>query len=41
MRWPLDHVFVTDEFSVQKLEKLSDIGSDHFPIYIELVLEGQ
>ncbi|MCG2431859.1 endonuclease/exonuclease/phosphatase family protein [Aequorivita xiaoshiensis] len=41
MRWPLDHVFVTDEFSVKKLERLSDIGSDHFPMYIELVLEGQ
>lgn len=38
MRWPLDHVFVTEEFQVEKLERLSKIGSDHFPIYVELVL---
>lgn len=37
-RWPLDHVFVTKEFTLNKLERLSDIGSDHFPIYTELVL---
>ena len=38
MRWPLDHVFVTKEFRLKKLERLSKIGSDHFPIYVELVL---
>lgn len=38
MRWPLDHVFVSEEFSLKKLERLPTIGSDHFPIYIELVL---
>ena len=38
MRWPLDHVFVTEEFRLKKLERLSKIGSDHFPIYVELVL---
>lgn len=39
MRWPLDHVLVTDDFSLHKLERLPDIGSDHFPVYVELVLE--
>lgn len=37
-RWPLDHVFVTKEFKLKSLERLSKIGSDHFPIYVELVL---
>ncbi|HKK38248.1 MAG TPA: endonuclease/exonuclease/phosphatase family protein [Cryomorphaceae bacterium] len=36
MRWPLDHVFVTEEFQLMELERLSDIGSDHFPIYVKL-----
>jgi endonuclease/exonuclease/phosphatase (EEP) superfamily protein YafD len=39
MRWPIDHVFVTKEFSLHRLERLPEIGSDHFPIYVELVLE--
>lgn len=38
LKWPLDHVFVTKEFKLKSLEKLYDIGSDHFPIYVELVL---
>ena len=38
MRWPLDHVFVTEEFQLKKLERLPKIGSDHFPIFVELVL---
>ena len=37
-RWPLDHVFVTNEFRLKKLELLPHIGSDHFPYYVELVL---
>jgi endonuclease/exonuclease/phosphatase (EEP) superfamily protein YafD len=38
MRWPLDHVFVTQEFKLKKIERLEKVGSDHFPIYVELVL---
>ena len=38
MRWPLDHVFVTEEFKLKQLERLTSINSDHFPIYVELVL---
>jgi len=38
MRWPLDHVFVTEEFKLKKLERLQHIESDHFPIFVELEL---
>ncbi|WP_020570418.1 endonuclease/exonuclease/phosphatase family protein [Neolewinella persica] len=41
MRWPIDHVFVTRQFALSRLERLSKIGSDHFPIYVELVLEDK
>ena len=39
MRWPLDHYFVTKEFSLLKLKRLSEFGSDHFPMYAEFVLQ--
>ena len=38
LRWPLDHVFVTSHFRLAELKRLPDIGSDHFPMYAELVL---
>ncbi|RFP63960.1 hypothetical protein D0N36_16540 [Hymenobacter lapidiphilus] len=38
MRWPLDHLFVTQEFRLVRLERLPDIGSDHFPLLAEVVL---
>lgn len=38
MRWPLDHIFLTKEFQLIKLERLPSIGSDHFPIYAEIML---
>lgn len=33
LRWPLDHYFVTKEFSLLKLERLPEFNSDHFPMY--------
>ncbi|TGE01992.1 endonuclease [Methylobacterium nonmethylotrophicum] len=36
LRWPLDHVFFTEHFLLSRLERLPDIGSDHFPILIAL-----
>ena len=39
LRWPLDHVLVTDEWRVVDLALGSDVGSDHFPFYVELALE--
>lgn len=38
LRWPLDHYFVTKQFSLSKLERLPDYGSDHFPMLAEFVL---
>jgi endonuclease/exonuclease/phosphatase (EEP) superfamily protein YafD len=35
-RYPLDHVFHSKHFELVRLERLPHIGSDHFPILIEL-----
>ncbi|MGB3776904.1 MAG: endonuclease/exonuclease/phosphatase family protein [Tunicatimonas sp.] len=40
MRWPLDHVYVSDEFRVVSFRRLGYFGSDHFPLYVELALPG-
>lgn len=39
IRFPLDHVFHSNHFRLAKLERLPNIGSDHFPIHIALTLE--
>ncbi len=36
MRWPLDHLFVSDDFKLAELHRLESIGSDHFPMFAEL-----
>lgn len=36
MRWPLDHVFHSADFGLVELKRLPSIGSDHFPIMVEL-----
>ena len=41
LRWPLDHVFCSPDFTVVSLARLCDIGSDHFPIEAVLCLEPQ
>jgi endonuclease/exonuclease/phosphatase (EEP) superfamily protein YafD len=35
-RFPLDHVFHSDEFKLIGLRVLDHVGSDHFPVLIEL-----
>lgn len=35
-RFPLDHVFHSDEFRLIELRVLPHVGSDHFPVLIEL-----
>ncbi|WP_037324981.1 endonuclease/exonuclease/phosphatase family protein [Salinimicrobium terrae] len=40
-RWPLDHVFHSDDFLLDNLKRLDDIGSDHFPIFIKLVYDPE
>ncbi|MCC2548102.1 endonuclease/exonuclease/phosphatase family protein [Hymenobacter sp. BT175] len=37
--WPLDHVFHSAHFKVAAIERLPHIGSDHFPIYLQLSYE--
>lgn len=37
-RWPLDHIFCSGHFRLQKIKRMSSIGSDHFPIFLQLYL---
>jgi endonuclease/exonuclease/phosphatase (EEP) superfamily protein YafD len=39
MRWPLDHVFHSDHFLLGDMQRLRAFGSDHFPVYVRLVLQ--
>ncbi|PRQ02175.1 hypothetical protein ENSA5_26340 [Enhygromyxa salina] len=36
MRWPLDHVFFSEELRLVEMRRLGRFGSDHFPILITL-----
>jgi endonuclease/exonuclease/phosphatase (EEP) superfamily protein YafD len=36
LRWPLDHIFVSDTFVLRRLQRLPAFGSDHFPVYVAL-----
>ena len=41
VRWPLDHIFHSAHFKLVKMQRLTKIGSDHFPIFIELELQPE
>ncbi len=41
MRWPLDHVFHSAHFRLGELRRLESFGSDHFPLFSELVLDAE
>jgi endonuclease/exonuclease/phosphatase (EEP) superfamily protein YafD len=41
LRWPLDHVFHSNHFRLAELRKLGHVGSDHFPVLIDLAYEPQ
>lgn len=40
-RWPLDHLFITEEFVLADLEVLDPVGSDHLPVFTRLCLEPE
>ena len=39
LRWPLDHIFCSSHFQLVDLKRLPPMGSDHFPILLEVVLD--
>lgn len=39
LRYPLDHIFHSPHFTVRRIHRLPNIGSDHFPMLIDLRLE--
>lgn len=40
-RFPLDHVFHSPDFALIQIRRLAYVGSDHFPMLVELVLQEQ
>lgn len=38
VRWPLDHVFHSNHFSLKSMQRLDAHGSDHFPILVDFAL---
>lgn len=41
LRFPLDHVFISTDFKLKKISRLSNFNSDHFPIFIQLQYESR
>ncbi len=39
LRWPLDHIFISDDFRIRTIRLGNDIGSDHFPFFTQLTFE--
>ncbi|WP_379922391.1 endonuclease/exonuclease/phosphatase family protein [Erythrobacter sp. R86502] len=33
LAWPLDHIFMTEDFTLGEIRVLEDVGSDHRPVY--------
>jgi len=40
MRFPLDHAFISTDFKLKDIKRLSNFDSDHFPIFISLQYEA-
>ena len=41
LRYPLDHVFHSDDLALVEIRRLRHVGSDHFPIVIELAVDPE
>jgi endonuclease/exonuclease/phosphatase (EEP) superfamily protein YafD len=41
LRYPLDHVFHSNHFRLVELRRLPSIGSDHFPMLIDLLYQPE
>ena len=41
LKWPLDHIFISKEFRVKKMEVREDINSDHYPLYTDFSFEPE
>lgn len=39
LRYPLDHTFHSEHFALSEMEILPYVGSDHFPVFVELQYE--
>ncbi len=37
-RWPLDQIYFTEEFSIDRLMVMDDVGSDHLPVFAKICL---
>jgi endonuclease/exonuclease/phosphatase (EEP) superfamily protein YafD len=40
-RWPLDHVFHSDDFRLVEMKVLPQFGSDHLPVFVHLSYEPE
>lgn len=41
MKWPLDHLFASEDWTLGEFRRLGDIASDHFPVLVELCHQPQ
>jgi endonuclease/exonuclease/phosphatase (EEP) superfamily protein YafD len=41
LKWPLDHLFASEEWTLGEFRTLDNIGSDHYPVLVELSYQPQ